>query len=486
MRHWLAATFILIGCKSNSDKSGATNQPPSGGQATNAALGSGTTTTGNADATAARGASSGSNGSNSGSNGALAEAPVPSGLAGPAAGTAVTTVGAAYLGIRDVGIVQLAAGKATTVVEHRFTLQDLAQLPNGEVVAIGIGGMWRLQKGKATSLDGNDKSFEQLAVSHKGAIWATGYQGVAQWTNNAWTLEPKTTFGEGILKDIAITPDDVVWVATSDALFNNASGTWKPVVTPIGDKPYFGSMVVGADGALYISSTKGIYKFAQNAWTETKWKPERGYTNYDELIVGVDGTVAGSGGVGQLLIASPKHGVRFTSTESLKLAAKHAKVQAIDGSGRVWISTDNGLLVLNNDASLGRFYPAGTLPGADGKIEAAVVTAGGPQLPDAQAAAEGNVTGQVIRGGKPVANVAVELCATPLTMFRKTPCGDAPLIRTATTGADGNFMLTNVPVGSYGFAIKPDAKWRILIGGECCTGIKAGETYAVGSITLDK
>ena len=175
MRHWLAATFILIGCKSNSDKSGATNQPPSGGQATNAALGSGTTTTGNADATAARGASSGSNGSNSGSNGALAEAPVPSGLAGPVAGTAVTTVGAAYLGIRDVGIVQLAAGKATTVVEHRFTLQDLAQLPNGEVVVIGIGGMWRLQKGKATSLDGNDKNFEQLAVSHKGAIWATGY-----------------------------------------------------------------------------------------------------------------------------------------------------------------------------------------------------------------------------------------------------------------------------------------------------------------------
>ena len=98
---------------------------------------------------------------------------------------------------------------------------------------------------------------------------------------------------------------------------------------------------------------------------------------------------------------------------------------------------------------------------------------------------DGTITGKVLQKGKPLAGAKVELCESPSMMFEKTPCDDASLARTATTGADGTFSLADVPVGSFGFAIKPAGQWMIMLGGNCCTELEAGGTYDVGSITLD-
>ena len=56
------------------------------------------------------------------------------------------------------------------------------------------------------------------------------------------------------------------------------------------------------------------------------------------------------------------------------------------------------------------------------------------------------------------------------------------------TAADGSFKIANVPVGSYGFAVKPKRTWFVSSWGleECCTSLENGQTYDIGSINLDK
>ena len=68
---------------------------------------------------------------------------------------------------------------------------------------------------------------------------------------------------------------------------------------------------------------------------------------------------------------------------------------------------------------------------------------------------------------------------------RKTPCESSTRSYRATTAADGSFRIGDVPVGSYGFAVKPATQWIILIGSNCCTDLVAGGSYDVGAITLD-
>jgi hypothetical protein len=62
-----------------------------------------------------------------------------------------------------------------------------------------------------------------------------------------------------------------------------------------------------------------------------------------------------------------------------------------------------------------------------------------------------------------------------------------PFHADAPTAANGTFKLARVSVGSFGFAVKPGAKWLVFIGrNSCCTALEDGQTYDIGSITVDK
>ena len=415
-------------------------------------------------------------------SGAAATAPTaptghlaPSGKAGPA-----------YLAVDGTGLVKLDGGKVTTILEHKYPIRDMAIDAKGTIYAVAIGGAWKIAGDKPTRIDDDSAmmSFERVAVGPDGVVWALDFSGVHRY-DGKWTVEPKTTFtGAELFYDVAVDSAGRVWVATPDELWRRDGDKWASLGNKdVGGKsPYLKRIVALPSGEVFVAGSKGVFAFKDNAWRDLNL--EAGYGGPDELEVGADGRIAGSGGVGDVVLAAPGQPGRELDVEKLA-KARSGDVIAVDGSGRTWITTDNGLVILDGDGKVVQQWEPGTVAGIKGEIQSAVVLGGGPALPQLGTAARGTVIGKVIRKGKGVAGAAIELCASPGTMFQKTPCGDASVARNATTGPDGSFSLADVPVGSYGFAVKPDKQWLVMIGSNCCTELESGGSYDIGAIEVE-
>jgi hypothetical protein len=419
------------------------------------------------------------------------EPPPGAGSAAPTAPTGNTAptgkAGPAYLAVDGTGLVKLDGGKITKILEHKYPIRDMAIDAKGTVYAVAIGGAWKVEGDKPTRIDDDDAmmSFERVAVGPDGVVWTLDFSGVHSYDGKKWTLEPKATFtGVELFYDVAVDTKGRVWVATPDELWRRDGDKWASLGNKDvgGKQPYLKRVVAVPTGEVYVSGSKGTFVFKDDAWRDLDL--EAGYGGPDELEVGPDGRIAGSGGLGDLVLAAPGQPGRKLEIEKL-VKAKTGDVVAVDASGRTWVTTDNGLVILDGDGKLAQQWEPGTVAGITGAIQSAVVVAGGPALPQVGAAARGTVTGKVIRKGQAVAGAAIELCASPSTMFQKTPCDDASVARTATTGADGAFSLADVPVGTYGFAVKPEKQWLIMIGSDCCTELEDGGSYDIGAINLE-
>ena len=191
----------------------------------------------------------------------------------------------------------------------------------------------------------------------------------------------------------------------------------------------------------------------------------------------------------------PNEQLHIVSSDSLVLVPKGGEAQthklphkawshglAVDSTGQSWITTDNGVNILDATGSP-IHWAQGSIPELASIVKAVIVTGAGPQLPKVGAIITGGITGKLLKGGEAQGNVEVEVCASPSSYFRKTPCNDAPWKQKLTTGADGVFTFKDVPLGAYRFAIKAGPKWSIGMS-SCCAGMKAGKVFDVGSITL--
>jgi hypothetical protein len=417
---------------------------------------------------------------------AVAEvAPTPANVDASAA-----KAGPAYLGVEGTGLVRVDGGKAKTVIAHRYPMRDIAVGPNNIVYAIAIGGAWSIDGDKVTELPkvGSYTSLDKIAVGPDGVLWGLDPNGVSRWDGKAWTVEPAKTFEASLLHDIAVDRAGRVWIATPDHLWRLDGDHWTRLDGAFAgtNKPYFETVVAGPAGEVYTTGLPGVFVFANDNWKKLAIEGRYGGGMRD-LAIGADGRISASGGVDDVALAPPGGASHLVDLKALGVSAHRAEVMAVDGQGRTWLRTDNGVAILGADGKLAQQWAPGTVAGINGKIEAIGVVGGGPTLPELTAAARGSVTGKIVSAGKPVAGADVEICESPLTMFQKSPCDSATVSRRATTGADGTFTLTDVSVGSYGFAVKPRSKWLVFFGSStCCTTLENGQTYDVGSITLDK
>jgi hypothetical protein len=417
---------------------------------------------------------------------APAEAPIVA-----PAGSADVTPGPAYLGLDGVGVVRVADGKVTPVLANRYKIQDIVVGARGVVYVAAIGGVFEIDGAKTTRLD-TDRfaaGLAHLALGPDGVLWGLAHDGVHRWDGKEWTHEPKSTFDDALLVDITVDRQGRVWLAASELLWRLDGDSWTRIDGSFtGDRrPFFKTLALGPDGAVYVSGLSGVFVFRDGVWTDTSLGEMA--RSYDELVIGPGGHIAGSGGVGDLVLATPGAAPRRMRLDrpaagKPKISARRGDVLAVDAAGRAWLTTDNGLLILDATGEVVAHWLPGTIPGITAAVTAAAVVGGGPALPEAREAARGSIVGKVLRGGKPVAGAAVELCDRPLSMFQKTPCGHATFARSTTTRQDGTFRLDDVPIGTYGFAVRPQGTWLILIGGECCAAMTEGEVYDVGAITV--
>ncbi|HUQ05360.1 MAG TPA: hypothetical protein VM261_22815 [Kofleriaceae bacterium] len=393
--------------------------------------------------------------------------------------------GPAYIAVDDVGLFRLENGTLTLLVEHPYTFHSIVVDAKGIVYASAIGGMWRLEGTRKNRLD-DDRGMpaESLALGPDGVLWASDRRSIHRW-DGTWSTEPAATFDNALIQDVAVDLDGRVWVATTAALWRLDGERWSKLDPSFtgSDQPFFGSLEVAADGAVYVSALYGTFVFRDGRWSDTQLSSVS--RPIDELAAGPAGHIVGTGGVGGLAVAAPGQPT-WKSDISDSAKAGRADVRAVDAGGRSWITTDNGLVILDGRGELVQQWLPGTVAGIDGTVTAIAVVDDGPTLPELRAAATGTITGRVLRGGKPVARAAVELCDMPLITFQTTPCAGAIFTRTATTDARGTFQLTDIPVGSFSFAVKPDARWRVMLGSSnCCTKLTAGGSFDVGAITID-
>lgn len=480
MRQAILALALITACK-DKPATPAPGAPPTAGSAAAPANAgpAGSGSAGSASGSAPGSASTGSGGSGS------ATAEVMPLEAGPAP---KSEPGAAYVAIKNGGIVKIDDGKVTQVSDKDAWMQDALVTAQGDVIFTGIGSVTKLSGDKPRELrDKNSfQSWENMSAAPDGKLYFTSGSAAAMADGLAWTEFPKEPFGGELLQDVAVDGKGQVWIAGTYNLWRRDGEAWTKVsgTEAVGtDKPFFAALATDGAGRLYVSSNQGLHVFDGTSWRAlTKGR----IGSYDELLVRSDGMIAASGGMDDVFVSVPGGQSLNLDAERLGLSAKRIDVVALDGAGRIWLDTDAGLAMIDAKGNVTATWAPGTLPGVTGEITAVAVLGGGPVMPAAQAAITGAVVGKVLKGGQPVAGAPIEICESPSSMFRTTPCAEASIKFQSTTAADGTFRFEGVPATKMGFTIKPGAQWVAFWGDSgCCAKLTAGGTYDVGAITLD-
>ena len=95
--------------------------------------------------------------------------------------------------------------------------------------------------------------------------------------------------------------------------------------------------------------------------------------------------------------------------------------------------------------------------------------------------------GAVIRTSTQVVGFLKESDRVLGVRVRDTETGDITEVRGhCVINAAGVWTVQNVPLGSYGLAIKNGRKWSVTLMSDMADGMKSGEVYDTGSLSLDK
>ena len=176
---------------------------------------------------------------------------------------------------------------------------------------------------------------------------------------------------------------------------------------------------------------------------------------------------------------------KYSSEKSRDFTAHGITSVAPDDSGRLWVASDLGVIVIVPGAPRVEWL-SGSVPELVGTVRNVVVFGSGPaKLPTAGPRVTGGLTGKVLKDGAPVAGTTVEVCPSPSTFFTKTPCADSPVKFSVKTDATGVWTVQDVPLGSYGLAIKNGKKWSVTLMSDVGDGMKAGAVYDTGSVSLE-
>ncbi len=206
------------------------------------------------------------------------------------------------------------------------------------------------------------------------------------------------------------------------------------------------------------------------------------FSSFSDLALGPDGTIAARN-LFDLVVRAPDGKVKTWKQKSYM--SEGVRSLAVDATGRVWVGSEIGATVLGpGDAKVE--WRSGAVPELAGEVVGIAVAGAGPtELPTGGPLKTGGLKGKVLKGGKPVAKADVELCPSPAMLFSKSPCAESSVRFAGKTDEQGEWKFDAVPLGAYGIAIRTAGKWKITMGSNLGTEMKADETYDVGSITLE-
>lgn len=336
-------------------------------------------------------------------------------------------------------------------------------------------------------------SANAVAFDAQGNPWVAHYEGVSHFDGKEWTTWPSTLLGTGdhtsLVYGVAVAPDGVVWAVTpnSIAAFDGTDWTAYEEDAGLDDRYSFSDIVAGPSG-VWAAHSGGVLEWQEGSWLDHS-SPD--LSSVTSIALDRDGSV---------WVGTWSHGLSmFDGTGWLTfdratdgLSSDSVRSVAADAQGRIWAGTDHGLDVYDGDTWETRYMHDSPL--LDNQVVAIGVAGDGPVLGAAAPRAPGSLTGIAVEDGTPVADTTVELCTqyvrTPPDSD-STPCADNVLSLQTTTGADGRFTFTDVPVGRYAIAIQSSQlEWLDVT--ELATEayhralVPEGETLDIGTIDLTK
>lgn len=399
---------------------------------------------------------------------------------------------AAYLEVDGKGWFVLTDDGPKTLPGGNTFLRAEPRVHDGRAYALTFDGVVEFKPSGAAAVAGasvSDSSIRDFTVAPDGSFWTLAPGKVSHLDDGSWK---EIAFDVELPSDVlytglAVDADGEPWVGTAKAIFRRKDDAWVQAEFPGSKKAIFLQGLANAPtGEIYLPFRDRLFQLGDTA-TKVKARPP-GYGSWatTRFAVGEGGTLFGvaEASTGAVMF-TPKESARTVQSKR-NLDVGYVSAVAVDGRGRIWLGGASGIVVSvakGND----QVFPSGSIEGLSGKIRHLIVTGEGPELPKVSGElATGTLKGSVYLDDGKFANTTVELCPNPNMFFTRTPCaGEKPRFTTK-TDAEGNFSVSDVPLGSYGVAVKVKGrKWQMSMFGDLGSQMKADETYDVGDIRLE-
>lgn len=419
--------------------------------------------------------------------------PTPVAITAPVAGAP----GPAFFAVDKKGIVMLDDKGFSVIPDSPATLQKDMQIgPDGALWLIGFEDIYRLEGGKLVSKAKADfasvgSSADNFAVAPNGDIWIASFKGVSRWDGKAWTTEEKAKIGAGddLLEAIVVDRDSRVWVASSNKVHVREGDAWRNVdMAKIKrGQLWLKDLALSPAGAVHLLIDEALFKFDATGTTATKVPVGvKGFAQMSEVQFSLGGSIGIVSYEDVYHVPAGGSPRKYSSEKARDFKADGISSVAPDDAGRLWVGSDIGVSVIVPGAARVEWL-SGSVPELVGTVKDIVVFGAGPAtLPTGGPQQKGGLSGKILRDGAPVVGVTVELCPGPSTFFTKTPCHDSAVKFSTKTDATGVWTVQDVPLGTYGLAVKNGKKWSITLMRDMGDGMKAGVVYDTGSITLEK
>jgi hypothetical protein len=420
------------------------------------------------------------------------------------AGARPPSPGLVYFAVNRVGVVELRDGEFRVVLptEGRFT--DFAVLGD-DIYAVADAEIRKADGAGGTTVGDNSAPGQprRIEAGQGDRLWAVTGKGLWSYESGAWTRDDNFPQPRTILDAVSDRRGAVVATARTIAYVKKGDA-WAPVPfpppppepTPDGgieggddgaDEDQVGalsriwvrSLEVGADGEIYGVTSSSVFQLEGEAWVEVLARP------VSSLAVASDGTLVGGLETASLLIGKPGSLVE-KSLADFGLEATEIDAIATDGAGRLWLATDGGLAVAKADGEVLATYVPGTLEALPGRVFAIAVIEPPGVLPEVKPPRTGAVAGRIVRDQAPAAGAVLELCATPDTLFRESPCAEAPHRSRTVANDRGAFRFEGVPAARYGLAIRAKDDWVIDLTVDCCVGLFDGGEVKLKTIRVSR
>jgi hypothetical protein len=353
---------------------------------------------------------------------------------------------------------------------------------DGEAYAAAHGRLVRIEGAATTPLPAPEGTAESLSVDAEGALWlVTLGGGFFRLPRGATAWQQVEPTPRGAAKAVVVDGEGVLWLATTHGLYRRDGERWERDRRPGAD---IRGLRRALDGSLLVVHPRGVLRRIASEWVEV----DTHRVPFDQFSASMnaDGVVAVI--ATNLFVGHEGRTTLELEPATVAPGATQFLDASVDAEGRVWVSTNNGLALLDGLGQRRAFWPPGSLRGVVA-TPTRLLAVGSPPLPATSDPVRGTVQGRVVGAGP---GARVELCEGPrIAQFdNETPCEGRPLRAQTTTTSEGRFQFVGVPRWVYGFAVLHGGQWRVAgiihpLGGEpCCVELSPGGTLTAPDIML--